>query len=196
MKRIRIHPTCVLVFFLPVFGILSLPQTLILWGLAALHESAHILAYRICGCSTHSVTVLPFGLCAIPQNTLSVSPQNEIFCAATGPVVNLFLALVVLALPIPPGSEIATYALYCNLALFVLNLLPILPLDGGRILYYSVSLKYDAPVCETVCRRVATVLLILMLYPVFASIFTDHNPSLAIVWGYLTVYTLFQRGSI
>ena len=196
MKRIKIHPTCVLVFFLPVFGIITLHQTLILWWLAILHESAHIFSYRLCGCGIKSVTVLPFGLCSIPKNTLSVSPKNEIFCAAAGPIVNLFLALVILALPLPPESEIARYALYCNLALFTLNLLPILPLDGGRILYYVTSLKYCIPTCETICRRVATILLILMLYPVCATLFVDYNPSLALIWGYLTTYTFFQRGSI
>ena len=142
------------------------------------------------------ITLLPFGICAEPRNPISISQKNEIFCAAAGPILNLFLTVLLLALPIPSEIEAVRYLLYCNGALFLINILPVLPLDGGRILYYALGQKHDIEICETVCRRVGWITLILLLYPVCASLFADKNPSLAMIWGYLAVYSLLRRGSI
>lgn len=196
MTRFKLHPTVILVALFPVFGILTWGQTGLLWLSAILHESAHIIAYRICGTKMQEITILPFGICAIPENPLKITPANEIFCAAAGPMVNLFLTVLLLACPFPAENETVRYLLYCNGALFFINILPILPLDGGRILYYALARKYDAQICEKICYRCALLLLLLLLYPVCATLFVEKNPSLAMIWGYLGGITLLRRGSI
>lgn len=196
MTKFKIHPSVLLVVVFICFGVLTWWQTLLLWGSAIFHEAGHIFAYRIHGISMAKITLLPFGICAEPKNPLEISPKNEIFCAASGPILNFFVTALLLALPIPPEIEAVRYLLYCNGALFSINILPILPLDGGRILYYALAEKQDAVICEIVCRRVGWIILILLLYPVCASLFADKNPSLAMIWGYLAVYSLLRRGSI
>lgn len=196
MTRVRINPAVFLLILFPFFGLLTWGQTGILWLCAALHEAGHIIAYRICGTTMDTIHILPFGLCAIPKNQLKISPSNEVFCAAAGPAINLLLTVITLALPVSPESETVRYILYCNGALFLINILPILPLDGGRILYYTLAGRFDAEVCETVCRRCAIIVLTLLLFPVCVTVFADKNPSLAMIWGYLAGYTALRRGSI
>ena len=195
MTTLKFHPTTLLILLLPCFGILSLREIGILWISAALHEAGHMVAYRICGSGFESIHILPFGLCALPKDPQKVSPNSEIFCAAAGPTVNLLICAVLLALPIGP-SETVLYLLYCNGALFTINILPILPLDGGRILYFALAQRFDLQICETVCRRSAWILLCLMLYPLCISLFGDKNPSIAMIWGYLVLHNLLRRGSI
>jgi len=71
--------------------------------------------------------------------------QNMMWVAAAGPLANLAMALAWALLlkltdALPLGGFTATLRLVCvagiqvNVVLMVLNLLPILPLDGGRIL--------------------------------------------------------------
>lgn len=196
MTRIRIHPTVILLIAFPLLNLLTWQQTGILWLCAALHEVGHIAAYRLCGTTMERIEILPFGICAIPKDPLRISPGNEVFCAAAGPMINLLITVLMLALPFAAENETVRYLLYCNGALFVINSLPILPLDGGRILYYALAGTLDAERCETVCRRCATILLSLMLFPVCATLFADKNPSLAMIWGYLAAYTVLRRGSI
>ncbi len=196
MTRFRIHPTVCLAALFPCLGILTWGQTGLLWISAILHELAHIAAYRICGTKMERVELLPFGICAVPKDPLKITPANEVFCAAAGPTVNLVIALIFLAFPFPAESETVRYLLYCNGALFFINVLPILPLDGGRILYYALAGKWNAEICEKVCYRCALILLILLLYPVCATLFAEKNPSLAMIWGYLAGYTVLRRGSI
>lgn len=196
MICLRFHPSALLTLLIPLLGVLTVGQTVFLWSCAALHELGHIFAYRLCGSGFESVTVLPFGLSAVPKSPLRLSPKNEIFCAAFGPAVNLLIVSFLMAMPTTFASLTVHYILYCNLCLLAVNLLPILPLDGGRILYYALACRYDLPVCETVCRRCAWIILCLLLFPVCITLFQDKNPSLALIWGYLTLYNGIQRGSI
>lgn len=196
MTRFYIHPTAFLLPAIPFFGILTWWQTLLLWSSAALHETGHLLALRICRCPVESITLLPFGLCAIPAENRTISPKDEIFCAASGPAVNLLLSALLLALPLSPQWEAARYALYCNLALFAVNTLPILPLDGGRVLFFSILLRKDPAVSESVCKTVAIILLALLLIPAAFSFWNDRNPSFPLIWTYLTWNTWIRRGSI
>ena len=196
MKQLKFHPSVLLAVLFPLLGILSWGQTGLLWLSAALHELAHVGAYRLCGTTMESVQILPFGICAIPKDEYKISPENEVFCAAAGPFVNLLISVLILALPFPAKNETVRYLLYCNGALFLINVLPILPLDGGRILFFSLARKFDGARCEQVCYRCAILFLILLLFPVCAALLGNKNPSLALIWGYLTVYTFLRRGSV
>lgn len=193
MTKIKIHPSSVLLLLLPCFGVLSWLETALLWGCAALHELGHVIAYRICGCGMESITVLPFGICAIPKDAMKVPPREEVFCAAAGPAVNLLLSALMLALP---ASETTAYLLYCNATLLIGNLFPVLPLDGGRMVYYALARSRDAITCETVCLRCAVIVLSLLLYPACAELITGKNPSFLLIWVYLAIFTALRRGSI
>lgn len=196
MIRIRIHPTTLLLILLPLTGIFSRWELMILWISATLHETGHIVTSAACGAAFERITVFPFGISAIPKNDLVLSPKKEVLCAAMGPTVNLLAVGILGALPIPASWQMARYAFYCNAVLLCTNLLPILPLDGGRMLYYAFAHRWDAERCETLCRRTAVICLILLLLPSIFVFFTDKNPSWLIIWGYLAGYTVLRRGAI
>ena len=111
-----------------------------------LHELGHALAAKYFGRPTLDITLLPIGGIARIQGG-KLDPWPDGWIAIAGPMVNFAIALVLgsgLLIGALPSIELgkskisemswAQQLLIANLALAVFNLLPLFPLDGGRIL--------------------------------------------------------------
>ena len=72
----------------------------------------------------------------VPVNFMRLRhPKRDmIFVAAAGPLSNLCMAVLMIHLFKMTGMTVFMYMIFLNLALGFFNLLPIPPLDGGRIL--------------------------------------------------------------
>ena len=116
-----------------------------------LHEAAHALLLYLC-----HVPVIGFRLCicgAVIQTQLC-SYRDELLCAAAGPVCNLILLICFLR--INPVLSIV------NAVLATVNLLPLYPLDGGRILYALLMMHMD-PTRASICMRYVAVVVCCLL---------------------------------
>lgn len=104
-----------------------------------LHECAHLAALRLCRgrmCAFHPA---PFGLC-IEYDADTLSFRGELFVAAAGILANALLAGTAGILGMFFGSALWTFALV-NLLIGGMNLLPLSPLDGGRIVYLLIAMQ-------------------------------------------------------
>jgi Zn-dependent protease/CBS domain-containing protein len=104
-----------------------------------LHELGHAMQARRDGVAIGGITLWVFGGVAQLRGQPR-SPGAELRIALAGPAVSLALGaiflLVALALPLPSRVDGVLFWLgQINLYLLVFNLLPALPLDGGRVLH-------------------------------------------------------------
>lgn len=98
-----------------------------------LHEWAHILAAAAVGMTITEMELFPFG-CAAKMQCFAMSRAKEIIVAAAGPAVNMIAACAVFIIDrYTDGFEYAGKLISANIAIATVNLLPALPLDGGRI---------------------------------------------------------------
>ena len=95
------------------------------------HELAHLAALWICRGEIRRFRPAPFGFC-IAYDARSLSPLSECIVVAAGAVANFCFALLFFVL------GLSTVALV-NLLIGLMNLLPFLPLDGGRLLYIGIA---------------------------------------------------------
>jgi len=112
----------------------STPGTIVA-TLAALvlHELGHILAFRIYGHRLKAFHFLPFGLAVQPEGSFR-SFWQETIIALAGPLTNAALAMGSLAVyGHTHQGWFRTFAII-NGVLGFLNILPISPLDGGRVM--------------------------------------------------------------
>ena len=131
--RIKLAPTvpallAVLLLFPPVL-------LLAILFAALLQDLGHYTALRLMKGSVKQLTITPFGAEMTVEGRLSY--PKEMALASAGPAVNLLLAMLLSHL----GSRWEICYLFggVHLVLGVFNLLPILPLDGGMLLWNTAA---------------------------------------------------------
>ena len=127
---------CCAAVFTGLFGYFN--ETLMLFGLVLAHELVHLLTARAQGLEVSEVELFPFGGVAKLEDVLELDPQVESVVSLAGPIFNFILAALALLLyakyPAWQQHKMLLLFIRSNLTLGFFNLLPALPLDGGRIL--------------------------------------------------------------
>ncbi|WP_165912439.1 M50 family metallopeptidase [Effusibacillus lacus] len=132
----KVHPLFVVLMAMsawtPYFG-----QMLLLFATVLLHELGHVGAALLFGYRVKDITILPFGgVARLEHGSLGWQPRHEAIIALAGPFINFVLLFLVIFLS-GIGSlsdSVSSFLIQINLSLAFFNLLPALPLDGGRIL--------------------------------------------------------------
>lgn len=101
-----------------------------------IHELGHILAGISLGLKITKINITILGFSIEFENYGKERRINRIIIDSAGPAINLIITIMSTILGI---SEL----FYINLVLLLVNLLPIFPLDGGRILKTVLLHKYS-----------------------------------------------------
>jgi Zn-dependent protease len=114
-----------------------------LFAFVVVHELAHCLVARRRGGSVIDILLLPIGGMS-RMDHIPAAPADEAAVAAAGPATSLALGALLLAIGAAAGSSLWPPTLiagswwarlgWLNLLLGAFNLLPALPMDGGRVL--------------------------------------------------------------
>jgi Zn-dependent protease len=105
------------------------------FGIVLLHELGHCLASEYCHQKAKHITIYPFGGAAYMD--IPVEPWKEFLITVAGPLVNLLLIPVIGYFA--ADNAYLTRLDACNKVILVFNLLPIFPMDGGRLLRSALS---------------------------------------------------------
>ena len=185
--RLRAHPLALLA---PLAAVMLGARTEVLAlmiGLAA-HEAAHLLAAKALGVGVRELRLMPFGGAIQLDNPYALAPARLLAVAAAGPAGSLLAILGAAALAhwraIPAGLALAL--IQTNGALLLFNLLPALPLDGGRMLYALLSERVGraraVEIGVWIGRGVAALLLGATLLSALARGRINLSPALAAVF--------------
>lgn len=154
--KFSVHPLFLLVGIVSAFT----GQLLVFFSacIAAVeHECAHAFAARRYGFTLDKIVLMPYGA-VISGDISGISPKQEIAVCLAGPLSNALTALGFVALwwLYPESYPYTEAAALVSLSLFLVNLLPAYPLDGGRLL--KIALR---PLGEKRARVVCTAVTLL-----------------------------------
>lgn len=118
--------------------LLAVVGTIVLLGSVLVHELAHAFVAKARGIEVNGITLFVFGG-STEVDPAGHSARDELIVAIVGPLMSLVVAAVLGAvwLVLEAGSvaaELVGYLAVINVVLAVFNLIPGLPLDGGRVL--------------------------------------------------------------
>ncbi|MCB0193137.1 MAG: site-2 protease family protein [Anaerolineae bacterium] len=178
---------------------------LLVFGCVVLHELGHALMALNLNLQVKNIILLPIGGLTQIQSTPD-RPLSEFLIALTGPLVNLAFALVLMPTALLLGGQNLVYELLSNpllavnshihaffqentvvgllillvavnLILFLFNLIPAWPLDGGRILRATLT-----PFCSY--RQATKIVLLVGCFIAFAFLMMGllfHNVGLLLI---------------
>lgn len=164
-----------LIFYSWVIG--KTQELFILYGVIIIHEISHIITAKHFKVEVEKILLTPIGIMAKMSNTSPIGYGKEIIIAAAGPISNLIMALggYIINLYFLDNSKGISFFILANVSLFVLNILPVIPLDGGRIFKYTLlsNLGYRGTIkiFSILTKFIATALIILGIIQLFNSVY-------------------------
>jgi Zn-dependent protease len=102
-------------------------------ALLTVHEFGHVVALRFMGIKSSLPTFIPFMGAFVTAKTAPKSIAHEAVSALTGPAVGTLGALAAFELSHVFNSPLLRALAYTGFFLNLFNLLPVPPLDGGRV---------------------------------------------------------------
>ena len=151
---VRVRPSALLVpaLFLLLTDTPALLAALLLAAL--LHELAHYAMLRLFGIRAACFTLTGLGASLYVPELHRLSYGAELLSAAAGPLMNLLLWVL---LSLTARDELSLFA-GAQMVLGVLNLLPVRPMDGGRILWCILALLTSEERAERLLRVLSSAL--------------------------------------
>ena len=179
-------PFCILVsvmyvldfgrFFVPVFLAVSI------------HELSHILAIKLLGYKVERADVRAFGISVKVEGLEYIPYTKEIIIAAAGPLAGVVTASLSLGAAKIFGIYSLVYFAGINIVITAINLLPVYPLDGGRIVLCTLAkfLTHRAAYTVSYALSILSAGVLFGLCAYFASV-GSLNPSLVIFSSYVAL---------
>ncbi len=182
-KGIYIHFTTVLVF---VFCYINrnLEILCISYALACFDQIAHLFAALCIGLKPSRIAFFPFGMNLKLKNSIIGALSDEIILYMSGPLLNAVLAILSVFFV---KNQYFSLFYYNNLGLFLFNILPILPMDGGILMKKILSARVGYRRSEVILKYTSFILILfLILIQCYLLIKNKFNFSILLAVIFLT----------
>ena len=143
------------------------------------HECAHAFAAARRGYVLNRVVLMPYG--AVVRGDIGgISLRDELAVAAAGPLASGATALLFVALwwLFPESYAFTDAAVYACASLALVNLLPALPLDGGRMLFCALTHFCGRKRAWGVCRMLSLLVFLSTVAGFVLTCFVEPDQSL------------------
>jgi stage IV sporulation protein FB len=146
--RFRLHPLFTMMLLLAAITGHFL-EIITIFGIVLIHELGHAAAAKHFGWRLREVQLTPFGGVAVTDEDGSIPAKEEAVVAMAGPAMNAVMIAFAYALEAAGiwTQAWTAYFVQANATILLFNLVPVLPLDGGKLL--RVSLGYVLPYYKT-----------------------------------------------
>lgn len=161
---------------------------------ALIHELGHIFAGLLLKLKPKKLNIMPFGLAVTFESYdyRRLVETKKILIAFAGPLTNILISVIALFIHI--DESLKQTIIYSNILVAVFNLVPIYPLDGGRILKGCIKLKHkNNIIAESIVNKISNILAIILTAISSILILYLKNISILLVIMYLWIIVIKEN---
>lgn len=160
---------------------------------ALIHELGHLLAGLLLGMKPEKIELMPFGVSIsfkikVEEYNKKIKKGNlleikKILVAIAGPLTNFIIILITNSLKIDIFKGLMI--IYTNFLIMMFNLLPIYPLDGGRVLKGILHINFGIRKSELYTNIISKVMVAIITAISSIMILRVHNIAILLIDMYL-----------
>ena len=174
----------------------------ILMAYAIIHELGHLLCGVFLRLKPETFSITPFGLQISFKPEISLYNSKvkngtricvkKMLLAFAGPLTNILISIVLLFIQM--DQNLKQIMIYSNILVAVFNLIPIYPLDGGRILKGVIRKKFEDNIkADTIVNKISNILVIILTAVSSILILYLKNISVLFVIIYLWILVIKEN---
>lgn len=195
-EKLRVRIDLKILIFLLIFYFtnqLSIYLTIMLFSI--LHEIGHIAIGIILKMKPEKLEIMSFGISVTFDTNNNSENKNlnikETLVALAGPITSLILAMLAVKVDFKYISK--NDAIYSNLLILFFNLLPIYPLDGGRILKGILKTRLDSLRTNYLINKISYITMIILTVISSITVYYYQNIAIFFICIFLWIVTLREK---
>ena len=198
--RFRIDLKLFLIVFIFIFT-KQIHIYILMMGFALLHELGHLFAGIFLKMKPEKIEIIPVGLTisfkvSIKDINKKIGNSNmlelkKIFVALAGPTMNLIIILITKNMQIEIIKQIEI--IYANTCIFIFNMLPIYPLDGGRIIKGILEIKQGRKMANYHINKTSIIITSLLTILSIIVLYYNFNMSIILIITYIWILVIKEN---
>ena len=161
---------------------------------AFLHEMGHLVVGIVLKLKPKELVIMPFGISVtFKTSEIDFVSIKELIVASAGPCVNIIISLVFIFFNIDFLFIDKNILIYSNIILIIFNLIPIYPLDGGRILKAIIHIKYGFKKSVIIINKISNLLICLLTAISSVLVLYFKNTSIVFIIIYLWIIVVMEN---
>ena len=177
----------IIIFIIIFYFTKQLKIYLMIMSFCFLHELGHITMALILKMKIRKLEIMPCGFAASFKSNDQVKEceKKKIIIAFAGPIFSLILAILFTCIDVPDMWK--DKFVYSNILILIFNLLPLYPLDGGRIINGILYYKMGEEKARYITDKISNITIIILT--IISSIAVYYFKNIAI---FLICISLWQ----
>lgn len=160
---------------------------------AFIHELGHLTAGLFLKLRPKTLSLMPFGVSITFEayGYKKLIEIKKIILAIAGPLTNFLIAVIAILLNL--DGNLKENIIYSNMLIAIFNMIPVYPLDGGRILKGIMRSRFSEMKSDEIINKISNVTIILLTAISSIAILYFKNISILFVLVYLWIVVLKEN---